>query len=140
MGERHRDGYSNLGEGISGEADVTVLVVEDHEHFRGTLCDLVTFTPGFVLAGEAETGEAALSAVDELSPRLVIMDKRMPGIGGIEACRVLKDRHPAIVVVLISVEERVGSDVLRSSGASEFISKTSLSPDVLQELWRRHGA
>jgi DNA-binding NarL/FixJ family response regulator len=138
MDERRGGADSGLREDVPG--DVTVLVVENHEHFRSTLCDLVTFTDGFVLVGEATTGEAALSTVDELSPRLVIMDKRMPGMGGIQACRVLKDHHPEIVVVLISVELALNPDVLRSCGAAEFVSKMTLSPAVLRELWRRHGS
>ena len=79
------------------------------------------------------------SAVEELSPRLVIMDKRMPGMGGIEACRVLTGRHPEIVVVLISVEADLDSEVLRSCGAAEFVSKSTLSHAVLQDVWRSHG-
>jgi two-component system, NarL family, invasion response regulator UvrY len=138
MGERQVGSDSGFREDTPG--DVTVLVVEDHDHFRSTLCDLVTFTEGFALGGEAATGEAALRAVDELSPRLVLMDKRMPGIDGIETCRMLKDRHPETVVVLISVEDAVNPQVLQSCGAAEFVSKTGLSPAVLQEVWQRHGS
>jgi DNA-binding NarL/FixJ family response regulator len=135
MGERHRDADSGLRE--DRPDDVTVLVVDNHEHFRSTLCDLVAFTDGFLVVAEAATGEAALSTVEEASPRLVIMDKRMPGLGGIEACRVLKERHPEIVVVLISVEDALDPQVLQSCGAAEFVPKMKLSPAVLQEVWRR---
>jgi DNA-binding NarL/FixJ family response regulator len=137
MGAQHDDADSGLGEHVPG--DVAVLVVDDQESFRSALRNLVTATKGFVLVGEAASGEAALGAVEELFPRLVIMDKRMPGMGGIEACRVLTGRHPEIVVVLISVEEDLDSEVLRSSGAAEFISKPTLSPAVLREVWRSHG-
>jgi two-component system invasion response regulator UvrY len=137
MGQRHGDADSAARKDIP--ADVTVLVVENHEHFRSTLCDLIAFTDGFALVGAVATGEAALSAVDGVSPRLVIMDKRMPGIGGVEACRVITERHPEIVVVLISVEEALDPQVLRSCGAAEFVPKMRLSPALLQEVWQRHG-
>jgi two-component system, NarL family, invasion response regulator UvrY len=138
MGERHGGEDSGLRKDFL--IDVPVLVVEDHDNFRSTLCDLVTFTKGFALAGEAASGEAALSAAEELAPRLVIMDKRMPGMGGIEACLALKHRHPDIVVVLISVEDGVNAEDLRACGAAEFVPKTRLSPALLQELWQRHGS
>jgi DNA-binding NarL/FixJ family response regulator len=137
MGARGGGAGSGLGGHVPG--GVAVLVVDDQESFRSALRKLVVATEGFVLVGEAESGEAALSAVEELSPRLVIMDKRMPGIGGIEACRVLTGRYPGIVVVLISVEEDLDSEVARSCGAAEFVSKPTLSPAVLREVWRSHG-
>jgi DNA-binding NarL/FixJ family response regulator len=137
MGGRHGDADSGLRAHIPG--GVAVLVVDDQEPFRGALRKLITTTKGFVLVGEAASGEAALSAVEELSPRLVIMDKRMPGMGGIEACRILTGRHPEIVVVLISVEDDLDSEVLRACGAAQFVSKSALSPAVLREVWRSHG-
>jgi DNA-binding NarL/FixJ family response regulator len=137
MGARHGGVDSGSGEHIPG--DVAVLVVDDQESFLAALRKLVTATEGFALVGEAASGEAALSAVEELSPRLVIMDKRMPGMGGIEACRLLTSRHPEIVVVLISVEDDLDLEVVRSCGAAEFVSKPTLSPAVLRELWRSHG-
>jgi two-component system, NarL family, invasion response regulator UvrY len=118
---------------------VAVLVVDDQESFRSVLRDLVAATEGFTLIGEAASGESALSAAQELSPRLVIMDKRMPGMSGIEATRGLIDRHPEVVVLLISVEEAPDPHVLRSCGAAAFAWKQQLSPALLREVWRRHG-
>jgi DNA-binding NarL/FixJ family response regulator len=115
-----------------------VLVVDDQELFRKTLRDLVCATPELALVGEAESGEAALDAVEMLSPRMVIMDKRMPGIGGVEATRVLNARHPDIVVLLVSVEVPE-SELMRSCGAAGFLRKQQLSPRVLTEFWLAHG-
>ena len=57
-----------------------VVVVDDQEVFRKALRDLVAATPELVLVGEAQSGEGALAAVEALSPQLVIMDNRMPGM------------------------------------------------------------
>lgn len=114
---------------------VTVLVVDDQASFRRALRELVSATEGFELAGEASSGEEALEAVERLAPRMVILDKRMPGIGGIEAARLLTARHPELVVLLVSLEEP-DSDVMRSCGASAFINKRDLSTRVLREVWR----
>jgi DNA-binding NarL/FixJ family response regulator len=77
--------------------------------------------------------EAALDAADELSPRLVIMDKRLPGMGGIEATRVLTARHPRIVVLLVSVEDP-HPQLIRSCGAAAFARKQALSPQAAARL------
>jgi two-component system invasion response regulator UvrY len=120
------------------ELPVGVLVVDDQELFRKALRDLVSATPELALVGEAESGEAALAAVEALSPRMVIMDKRMPGMGGVEATRKLKVRHPDLVVLLVSVEVPE-SELMRSCGATGFLRKQQLSPRVLTEFWQAHG-
>jgi DNA-binding NarL/FixJ family response regulator len=132
-------------EGLDDETDaelpdqtpVTVLVVDDQPAFRRALRELVAATEGFVLVGEAASGEGAIDAAGALAPRLVLMDKRMPGIGGIEATRRLTARHPDVVVVLISLEEP-DPTVVRSSGAAAFLSKRDLSTRALQAVWRDH--
>jgi two-component system invasion response regulator UvrY len=118
---------------------VSVLIVDDQESFRGALRELVAATEGVALVGEAASGEAALDVVAELSPRLVIMDKRMPGMGGIEATRALTARRPGIVVMLISVEDP-DPTLMESCGAAAFVPKRQLAPRMLREFWRTKGS
>lgn len=112
---------------------VRVLTVDDHDYFRGVMREVVQATDGFELVGEADSGEAALLAVEELAPSLVIMDKRMPGMGGIEACRLLADRHPEIVLVITSVEQ--SSPTTFAGRKAVFIRKQKLSPRLLRKVW-----
>jgi DNA-binding NarL/FixJ family response regulator len=120
------------------EQPVEVLVVDDQDVFRDLMRDVVRATPGMVDVGAADSGEAALEAFEELSPRLVIMDKRMPGMGGIAAARAIAARHPHVVVVLVSVEVP-DEEHLRASGAAAFLHKRDLSPRALAEVWRNNG-
>jgi two-component system invasion response regulator UvrY len=120
------------------ERPVEVLVVDDQDVFRKALRDLVCATPELMLVGEADSGEAALDAVEALSPRMVIMDKRMPGMGGIEATRILIARHPDLVVLLASVE-LPEPELMRSCGAAAFLRKQELTPRALREAWAAHG-
>jgi DNA-binding NarL/FixJ family response regulator len=115
---------------------VTVLTVDDQDYFRGIMRQVIESTDGFELVGEAASGEAALEAVGALSPGLVIMDKRMPGMGGIEACRLLTDRHPGISVVLTSAEDP-DEEVTKSCRAAAFVRKQDLTPRRLRDLLRR---
>ena len=121
------------------EAPVSVLIVDDQDLFRAVVRDVVRATPGMTLVGEAASGEEAVDAVENLSPRLVIIDKRMPGIGGVEAARRIRAGRPDIVVVLVSVEVPE-SEMLEASGAVAFLHKRQLSPRALAELWRTYGA
>jgi DNA-binding NarL/FixJ family response regulator len=100
--------------------------------------DVVAASEGFTLVGEALSGEGALEVVDELSPDLAIVDKRMPGMGGVEATRALKDRHPGLIVVIVSLEVP-DATLAESSGAAAFVRKQELSPRVLQKIWRDQG-
>ena len=71
---------------------VRVLTVDDQDLFRGVARDVIDATPGFEAVGEATNGEEGLAAVERLSPELVLLDVRMPGIDGIElATRLLAD-------------------------------------------------
>jgi two-component system, NarL family, invasion response regulator UvrY len=115
-----------------------VLVADDHAAFREAVRDVLLATPGMAPVGEVDSGEAAVQAVEELSPRLVIMDKRMAGIGGVEAARRIHARRPDVVVVLVSVEAP-DQALLETSGAAVFLNKRQLSPRALTELWRIYG-
>lgn len=120
---------------------VAVIAADDQPFFLGVARDVVRATPGFRWAGEAQSGEDAIEAVDHLHPDLVLLDVRMPGIGGIEAARRIAGQHPDVVVVLISVDEdRAGIERdIEASGAAELIGKQRFGPAMLRSLWARHG-
>jgi CheY-like chemotaxis protein len=82
-----------------------------------------------------------VTAVDRLRPELVLLDVRMPGIGGIEAARRISQAHPGTVVVLISIEESDEfADDGRDSGAAAFVRKQDFGPALLRSIWEAHGA
>ena len=124
--------------GVNESRPVGVLIVDDQPTFRKALRDLVAATPGLTLAGEADSGEAALEAVESLAPRMIIMDKRMPGIGGVEATRRIVDRHPETVGVLVP-GEIPELELMNGCGAAAFLRKQSLSPRSLSAVWEAHG-
>jgi DNA-binding NarL/FixJ family response regulator len=121
-----------------GDGPVRVLVADDQQVFREAMREVILATRGMMLVGEADSGEAAVAAVDALAPRLVIMDKRMPGIGGVEAARRIRELRPDVVVVLVSVEAP-DDEILDASGAAAFLNKRELSPRALRELWETYG-
>ena len=123
------------------QTEVRVLTVDDQVVFRRAAHDVIAATPGFEPVGDAESGEQALAEVDRLRPELVLLDVRMPGIGGIEAARRIGAAHPETVVVLISIEdsEQLPEDA-HACGVSAFVRKQDFGPALLRSIWGAHGA
>jgi DNA-binding NarL/FixJ family response regulator len=119
------------------EHDVRILAVEDHGAFRAALCDLIAAAPGFVLVGQASSGEEALGAVERLLPDLVLMDVTMPGMGGIAATRAILSRRPDVRVVLISVDDPALHPELAALRDVVYSRKQDLAPRRLVQLWER---
>jgi len=117
-----------------------VMTVDDQELFRAAARDVITATPGFVLAGEASSGSEAIERFGEVHPDLVLMDVRMPGLDGIETTRRLRELRPDAVIVLISLDDVSDmAAVTEGCGAVAFIRKQDLAPRVLAGVWADHG-
>jgi DNA-binding NarL/FixJ family response regulator len=113
-----------------------VLIVDDHPGFRAAAAAVVRSCPGFAVAGEAATGEQAVGRVGPAGAALVLMDVRMPGIGGDEAARRIRDAHPQVVIVLLSDHEPGDlAAIAASCRAHGFLPKRGFGPDELLRAW-----
>ena len=128
-----------LGPYPSATRGVRVLTVDDQAIFRGVARDVIDATPGFESVGEATSGEEALEAVERLSPDFVLLDVRMPGMGGIEVAQRLAATHPEIVVALISIEERIDVPSAAQVDTVPLVRKQDFGPRLLRRLWSEHG-
>jgi DNA-binding NarL/FixJ family response regulator len=119
---------------------VRVLIVDDQEPFRTAARMVVDLTDGFEFVGEAATGEEGVQLVGELSPDLVLMDVKMPGIDGFEATRRIVTDDPEARVILVSTYD-AGEFEQRAldARAIAFISKSELGPDELAAAWSEAG-
>lgn len=130
-----------MGENKSlDNTNVTVLVVDDQDPFRVAAKAVVRATAGFVVIGEARSGEEALRQVEELAPQLVLMDINMDGISGIEATRQIVAADPGLRVILLSTYDAddLPADA-RTCGAIAYIHKEQFGPDVLESSWAGEG-
>ena len=126
---------------MSGEA-IRVLLVDDHAMVRqGLRSYLSTYYRDIDVVGDAGSGEEALQAVHTLSPSVVVMDINMPGLNGIEATARIKQTHPHVGVVGLSMH--VDEDYRRAmttAGATALISKGAVLEDLYDAIIKSSGA
>lgn len=114
-----------------------ILIVDDHEIVRIGLGSILDRQPGWQVVGQAATAQEAIEKARELEPDLILMDVRLPGESGIEACREILAHRPATKVVMLTSypdEEAVYSSIM--AGAAGYVLK-DIGSSALVEALRR---
>ncbi|MCQ6559155.1 response regulator transcription factor [Paenibacillus mendelii] len=121
---------------------IRAMIVEDEPLVRRGILSMLPLSHfGMELAGEAETAEAALRVIEQSGIDLVFTDISMPGMGGLELLRVLRERHPHVRSVVLTCHQEF--DFLQQAlrlGAVDYIVKTQLDDDSVLELLQRIAA
>ena len=114
---------------------INVLVVDDHDLVRTGIRRMLADVDGVNVVGEADSGETALLRARELKPDLVLMDVKMPGIGGLEATRKIIRSHPQIKVIAVTAcdEEPFPSRLLQA-GAAGYLTKGAALEEVIKAI------
>jgi two-component system, NarL family, response regulator LiaR len=143
---------------MSQATPTRVLVVDDHAVVRGGLRLFLLAFDDLELVGDASSGEKALALCADLQPDVVLMDLVMPGMGGVEAIRLMRQRHPQVQVIALTSfpEDELVQAALRA-GAISYLLKTisagdlaaairaaaagqpTLAPEATQALLRQAG-
>jgi DNA-binding NarL/FixJ family response regulator len=114
---------------------MTVLVVDDNDSYRGNLINFLQKQDDVQIIGQARDGLEAMSLTHTLNPDLVMMDISMPGVGGLEATRHIKERNPGTKVVFVTIHEertyQILADILQADG---FVCKSSAKRDIPKVL------
>lgn len=111
-----------------------VLLVDDHPVYRRGLAALVAAS-GFDIAGEAASGEEAISAARTLGPDVVLMDLRLPELHGIEATERIVAENPAIrVVVVTMLDDDEAVRAALAAGAIGYVVKDASPEEIIAAL------
>jgi two-component system, NarL family, response regulator NreC len=120
-------------------ARIRLLLVDDHEVVRSGLRMLLENQADLKILGEADTGKQALEMVETLNPDVVIMDITLPDISGIEATRRIKEAHPDMAVVALTIhEDQQYFFEMLQAGASGYVPKRAAPDDLITAIRAAH--
>lgn len=134
---------TDAGAGAGGDADghegdgIRVLVVDDHPVVRAGIIGLLDDEPDLSVVGEAADGKTALAVAAAVRPDVVLMDLRMPGMGGAEATiAVLRAVPEARVLIVTSYD--TDDEILSAidAGASGYVLKSAPADEILEAVRR----
>ena len=112
-----------------------ILLVDDHEVVRIGLRALIERHPNFEVVAEAGTAREAIERVEAYSPDVVVMDIRLPGGSGIEACEEISQKHPHSKVIMLTsyAEDEMLISAIRA-GAAGYVLKQIGGEDLVRAI------
>ena len=114
---------------------INTIVVEDQRDLREGLQTLINFTPGFKCSGAFRTMEEAIARIKYDLPDVVLSDIGLPGMSGIEGIRILKEKYPDLIILVLTVyddNEKI-FDAL-CAGASGYLLKQTEPAELLKSV------
>jgi CheY-like chemotaxis protein len=110
---------------------IRVMLVDDHAVMREGLARLLSQEPDFEVIGQASDGQEAVEKAEALLPEVLLMDISMPRMNGIDATRIIRQRHPSIQIIGLSLyqEEERAREML-DAGASFYLTKSGPPADL----------
>ncbi len=119
---------------------IRILLVDDHSVVRMGLAAVLSLDEGLTVVAEAEDGAQALEKFRSDKPDVVLMDVRMPGMGGLEALRALRAAAPGARVLMLTTSE-LDEDVQRAieAGAAGYLQKSVTRDELVRAIRRVHA-
>lgn len=111
------------------------MIVDDHEVIRLGLRTLLENYPGFEVVAEASSAREAVQQVSTCRPDIVLMDIRLPGKSGIEACEEIINKFPQVKVIMLTsyAEDEMLFSAIKA-GASGYVLKQVNSDDLVKSI------
>jgi len=103
---------------------IRLLIIDDHEMVREGLKAMLLAEQDFDIVGDAANAEQALELIARLRPDIVLLDVRLPGVSGIEVCRIVTEQYPETAVIILTTftDEKLIAQCIQA-GARGFIVK-----------------
>lgn len=119
---------------------IRVAIIEDNLDFRMGTSLILRTSSGFQVAGEFASAEAFFAASDSIDPDVVLMDISLPGMSGIEATRLLREKHPRFQIIVLTVHQD-DDNVFRAicAGAIGYVTKPVLPATLLEAVENAFG-
>ncbi len=119
---------------------IRVLVVDDHQIVRKGVVALINSEPGLQVVAEASDGQEAVALFRQHQPDITLMDLRLPGIGGAEATRLIRQDFPAARIIVLTTFDG-DEDIYRAlqAGAQSYLLKGMSYDELLDAIRSVHA-
>ncbi|HST19941.1 MAG TPA: response regulator transcription factor [Blastocatellia bacterium] len=124
-----------MEEQSQNDSVIKVAIIEDQRNIRDCLSFLVSGTEGFSCTGSYRTMEEALDKIPRAMPDIVLSDIGLPGMDGIKGVRILKERYPDLVILMLSVyndDERIFDAIC--AGATGYLLKKTQPARLIESI------
>lgn len=113
-----------------------IAIADDYPVFRDGLKAILSSSADIAVILEADNGAELLTKLESASPDIILMDLKMPVMGGMEATRLVRERYPAIKVLVISMyEDDVFISHLVKAGANGYLLKNAEPEDIRRAIY-----
>jgi two-component system, NarL family, response regulator DevR len=114
---------------------IKLVIVDDHQVVRLGLQALLGVEPDFEVIGQAATADEALVLLERTQPQIVLMDVRLPGRSGLDVCREIKQRWPAVHVIMLTsyADDQLVMDAI-NNGAEGYVLKKVEGDDLMKAI------
>lgn len=120
------------------QKDIQILLVDDHQVVRDGLSHMLELEEGISVVGEAADAESALSLAEMLSPDIILMDIKMPGVDGIELTRLVKQKKPSCNVIMLTLYDQYLTQAMKA-GAKGYLLKDVRREELVAAIRQVHG-
>ena len=116
---------------------VRIFLLDDHEVVRRGVAELLRSEPGFDIVGEGSTAAEAVARIPALKPDVAVLDVRLPDGNGVEVCREVRSRVPALACLMLTsfADDQALFDAIMA-GASGYVLKQIRGNDLIDAVHR----
>lgn len=126
--------------GVISKSKIKVMVVDDHELIRDGIEHLLKNAPGIEVISKAESGEDAIAKARINMPHVILMDIKMPGMGGLEATRKLRRLDPDVKILIVSTcDDDLLPPRLLQAGAAGYLTKGASRSELTHAIQAVHS-
>ncbi len=118
--------------------DIRILLVDDHQVVRDGLQHMLGQEEDMEVVGQSAGGEETLSQVEKLSPNIVLMDIKMPGVNGIELTQQLKEKQPSCNIIMLTLYDEYLAEAMEA-GATGYLLKDIRRTELTEAIRQVHS-
>ncbi len=116
---------------------IRILVVDDHQVVREGLRHMLELEADMEVVGEASDAKETLTQVESLSPEIILMDIKMPGVDGIELTRQLKEKQPSCNIIMLTLYDEYLAEAIEA-GAIGYLLKDVKREELVRAIRAVH--